>query len=242
MNSAALKATRWGMIFTLLSMDVMTPFYEPMGLAMPDKQRFLKMLRRLILENRTIYQQNPEVIPPLADHVLEEMQSILGVDETEHFFKWATTVYTEVPADHPQWSAWQIIFFRAAYNDKIQERLGVPAGKRDNILAQYFEVMDLTEVEQKIEKIKTQPLSDWDLEMYSIHQFSNDDLSDPFAIVLSTVEMNRFQLFWEQLLSQLSVDEKTHLWKQAQRILKETGIWLPEGEGLSFPDELRRQL
>jgi|ERR1044072_1138440 hypothetical protein len=242
MNSAALKATRWGMIFTLLSMDAIATFYEPMGLTIPDKAHFTKMLRRLILENRTTYQQNPEVIPPLADRVLEEMQSSPGVAEAEQFFKWATTVYTEVPADQPQWSAWQIIFFRAAYNDEIRAGLGLAPDKRDSILEQYLKGMDVTEVEQKIENIKTEPLSDWDLEMYSIHQFSNDDLSDPFAVILSTVEMNRFQLFWEQLLLQINALEKQHLWDQAQRIFKETGIWLPEGEGLSFPDDLRRQL
>src|SRR3954462_14898915 len=112
MNSAALKPTRWGMIFTLLSMDVIVPFHEPMGLTIPDSACLIKLLRRLILENRAIFQQNPDVIPPLADRVLEEMQTVFGMEETEHFYKWATTVYIEVPADHPQWSAWQIIFFR----------------------------------------------------------------------------------------------------------------------------------
>jgi len=102
--------------------------------------------------------------------------------------------------------------------------------------------MDVSELEQRIEEIKTQRLSDWDLEMYSIHQFNNDDLGDPFSIVLTTIEMNRFQLFWEQLLPQLTVAEKTTLWERAQVLQKETGIWLPEGEVLCVPDESRRQL
>src|ERR1051326_6600063 len=133
MDTSVLNPTRWGMIFTLLSIDIIAPLYEAMGLNLRDKDGFRQLLRHLILENRRNYEQNPEVIPPLADRVLAEMEAKFGKEESEHFYKWATTVYNEVHADQPQWSAWELLFFRAAYNAEIRERLGLPPHKLDSI-------------------------------------------------------------------------------------------------------------
>lgn len=242
MDTSALKPTRWGMIFILLSMDVISPLYEAMGLRLRDKDSFREMLRRLIRENRKIYEQNPEVVPPLADRVLEQIKDGFGESEAEHFYKWATTVYNEVHADQPQWSAWEMLFFQAAYNPEMADRLGLPSDNRDSILSQYRDALDMDDVEQEVESLKSKLLSDWDLEMYSIHQFNNNDLSDPFSIVLRTVRMNRFQLFWEKIIPQLSTDENVQVWKGAQSLLKSLGVWMPENEQLRYPSNLRRRI
>lgn len=242
MDTSALKPTRWGMIFILLSMDVIRPLYEAMGLRLRDKDRFREMLRQLILENRKIYEQNPEVAPPLADRVLEQIEVRFGESEAEHFYRWATTVYNEVHADLPQWSAWEMLLFQAAYNPEIRDRLGLPSDKRDSILSQYRDALDIDDVEQEVENLKAKLLSDWDLEMYSIHQFNNDDLSDPFSIVLRTVRINRFQLFWESIIPQLPAEQSVQLWKRAQGLLKSLRVWMRENEQLRYPNNLRRQI
>jgi hypothetical protein len=242
MDTSVLKPTQWGLIFALLSMEVIIPLYEDMGLELSDKKRFVDMLRRLILENRKVYEANPGVVPPLAAHVLEEMEKILGKDQTWFFYRWVTSVFIEIHSDLPQWSAWQILFDTCAYNDRMRDRLGLPPEKRDAILAQYRKALNVSDVEQKMAELKALPLSDWDLEMYSIHQFHNDELSSPFDSVLRVVEMNRFQLFWEELLPQLSAGEKIRMQKESQRLLKEMEIWMPENEELRYPDNLRRQL
>lgn len=242
MDTSVLIPTRWGMIFILLSMDVIRPLCEAMGLRLRDKDSFREMLRRLILENRRIYEQNPEAVPPLADRVLEQMEANFGESEADHFYKWATTVYNEVHANQPQWSAWETLFFQAAYNPEMRDRLGLPSGKCDSILTQYRDALDMDDVEQEVENLKAKLLSDWDLEMYAIHQFNNDDLSDPFSIVLRTVRMNLFQIFWEKLIPQLSTAESMQLWKRAQSLLESLTVWMPENEQLRYPNNLRRQI
>lgn len=241
MDTSVMKPARWGMIFTLLSIDIVTPFYEAMGLTLRGAESFRQMIRQLILENRRIYEQNPEVIPPFADCVFEEMEARFGKAEAEHLYKWATAIYNEVHADQPQWSAWEILFFRAAHNAEARDRLGLPPDKRDPIFDHYRETVPLDDVEQEVENQKARLLSDWDLEMYSIHQFSHDDMSDPLDIVLRTVGMNRFQRFWKWLISQLSPGEKIHLWRQAQKLINEMGIWMPANEQLRYPDNVGRQ-
>jgi hypothetical protein len=242
MNISVLSPIQWGMIFILLSMDVITPFWEAMGLRLRDSKYFQNLLRSLIIENRKIYEQDPETIPPLAARVFEQLESLMGKSESESLYKWATNIYNEVHADQPQWSAWEIIFFRAAYNAQIKKQLGLPEEEIDSILSKYKKDLDTADVEQKIESLKTKPLSDWDLEMYSIHQFHNDDLNNPFDLVLRFIRMNRFQNFWEGLLQNLSEDEKVILHQNGQEIIKEMGVWLPENEELVLPDNLRKGL
>jgi hypothetical protein len=241
MELSILSATQWGFIFTLLSMDVISPLYEAMGLQLQQKQQFIQLLRRLVLENRRIYEANPTVVPPLAERVLEEMAVFLDRTETEHFYNWAVNVFIWVPADQPHWTAWETLFLRYAYNDGARDQLGLPLERRDVILAEYRRAVNIEDVEELVRQLKNQPLSDWDLEMYAIHNFNNnDDLSDPFANVLRTVELNRFQLFWEQLHRKLSTGEMMRLWEHGQRMAEEMGLWLPEP--LKTPHELRRML
>lgn len=123
--------------------------------------------------------------------------------------------------------------------------------------------MKLDILEEKITGLKDKLLSDWDLEMYSIHRFNNDDeVYDPFNTVIQTAEINDFQLFWESILPLLSADEKTELRAYAKEILSELLAPDPLTESglegyppevisvlmepipltLPYPDELRRAL
>ncbi len=241
MNTSILKPTQWGLIFTLLSMDIMNSMHEFMGLQLKEKEHFIQLLRHIIIINRKNYEANPSEIPPLADRVIEMLESSFGKIQTKHFYNWATSVFTEVHTDNPQWSAWEILFLQWAYSSTPQNNLKLPLERCNMLLSNYLKELNINDVEQKINELKSQVLSNWDLEMYSIHQFDNDDeINDPFNTVVKTIEINRFQLFWESLLPQLSASEKICLQKQGQLLLNELGVWM--SAPLKYPDELRRLL
>ncbi|WP_218068197.1 hypothetical protein [Candidatus Thiosymbion oneisti] len=239
--------------------------YEPMGLQITEKERFVAMLRRLIIENRRAYEANPSVIPPLAENVLKAVESSFGGAQTRHFFLWSTTVFTDVPADNPQWDHWEIVFSYMMRDADMWEKLKLEEGKKKRIANVYWNTRkperDL--LEEKITTLKGRLLSDWDLEMYSIHRFNNDDESfDPFNTVLQTAEINHFQLFWESLLPLLSAAEKSELRAYAKEFLSELLAPDPLTESglegyppevisvlmepipltLPYPDELRRAI
>lgn len=236
MNTSILTPNKWGMIFILLSLDIMYPLWEYMGLHLRDKENFKSLLRHLIIENRSIYEQNPNETPPLVDRVFEQVETKIGKNEAKSLYEWATNIYNEVHADSPQWSAWEIIFFRATNNALVLKELGIPEKKLEILLPKYKEYMDTSDVDKQIEKLKEEPLSDWDLEMYSIHQFCNNGLSDPFELIYRSVRMYYFQLFWKDLLSELSVKDKATLLQNGKAIIKNMGVWMPENVGLRFPD------
>lgn len=237
---SAREPSQWGMIFVLFSLDAVQPLWREMGVNMLEPEEFQEKLRALIIENRKIYEEDPTVIPPLADKVLGQIERDYGAESVERFFIWATTVFYETHEDLPQWSAWDIIFRQWAYNSQYRQSLQIPEARRDEIFDEYRARLDTSGIRQTVAQIKTASLSNWDLEMFSIHQFVYDDIGDPFVIVLQIVEMNRFQLYWEKMLRATTSDERARMWEAGRQILKSLRVWMP-GE-LVPPDRLRRKL
>ncbi len=249
MDSSVLEPRRWGEMFTLLSMDIVIPMYERMGLELTDRELFKQLLRGEILANRKEYEANPQRIPPIADKYIKKLVNSFDIKTTHYFYKWATTVFTAVPADQPDWSSWRIIFFywqnKGKWQDVVRKRM--PGKKIDLIIPSYIDYQDEKNTEMEIEEIKKKQLSDWDLEMFSIHKYfynetDLDDNNDPFLTIQNTIEINRLQLFWEDiLLPNLSIGEKNILREEGEKFLLAIGAYLPEESGLIHPDQLRRQ-
>ena len=239
MNTSVLKPSKWGQIFILLSLDNAVPFYEAMGLRLPA-ERFQKLLRKSIIENRLTYERQPQRATQLADRVLKEVALHLAEELARHFYVWSTTIFLEAPADQPQWSAWEILVGYSPLLKNLKNKGSITETRHDGIKETFAKYMDLSDVEGIATEIKKIPLSAWDLEMYSIHQYSHDSLSDPLDLILRIVEMNQFQIFWEIFMSDASSREKEALREEGQIVAKEIGLWLPGP--LESPDSLRRML
>lgn len=235
---------RWNEIFTLLSLDGVVPLYEEMGLQIPDKQRFVQILRRQIVESREKYGSDKMPDIHFAEKVLEEIEGTLGRKTVEHFYQWATTVFYEVHQHQPQWSAWDDALPR--HPAQLPQRL---TPDRWEVIAQFREAHNIEDVEQKVRELRLQPLSDWDAELYSINGYSNvedpmfeDEFNDPYSPILGTIEMNRFQLAWPMLWSHFSEEEKNLYWEYGRQKRKAEGLDKYDAGGLPHPDELRRQI
>ena len=85
--------------------------------------------------------------------------------------------------------------------------------------------------------------------MYSLRNYRNkedplslsdDDSVDPYSPILSTIEMNRFQLAWPKLWSQFTQEEKNLMWNYGQQFLRDEEIEMPAP--LTHPDDLRRRV
>jgi hypothetical protein len=242
MDVSRIEVSQWNLIFTLLSLDGLAPLYEEMGLHLADKQSFLALLRRLIVEARAEFGRERTPGLSFAERVMREVEELFGKRTAEFFYKWATTVFFWVHCDQPQWSAWDIILPR--HPSQLPKDL---PSERYEVIARFREGTSTDDVKQQVALLKSQPLTDWDAEMYSMHKFSNredprfeDDLVDPYSAVLSTVEMNRFQIGWQELWSHFLQDEKARLRDYGQQLLLNQEIEM--SEGLMLPNDLRRQI
>lgn len=244
MNALVMEASRWELVFTLLSLDGVAPLYKAMGLSLPEKQQFIQVLRRHIADDRNALGTDAGSDSALTTHVLEELEAAFGKQVAEHFYKWATTVFYTAHWDQPHWSAWELILSSLIY--ERPQHVSLPPEKYE-ALTQFLELKSVADVEQRLAALRTQPLSDWDAEMYLINQFSNvedpmceDDFVDPYVFILSTIEMSRFQRGWEPVIAQLSVNEKMRLWEYGKQLLSDERIKMPEQ--LRHPDKLYKQV
>lgn len=241
MNTHALTPSQWGAIFTLLSMDRTDPVIPYMGIPLEDRAGFRKRLRELIQDNRREYLADPTRVPDLAAKVLSSLARHDGPEAAERFHTWATTVFAETHADQPQWAGWSALF-RASPLLRRAERTGVlPADTCQRLTDRLSAHPDEGRLAEAIADAKAMPMSDWDLEMYAIHGFADqDELSDPFTMVRFIAELHGFQEFWEWMRPRLSPEQKEALRALGQKIVDEREIWLPGP--LSHPDELTRKV
>ena len=110
------EPTEWNSIFELLSLDRVLPFYEDMGLNLPDKERFVTLLRQMLSQSHD--ELGPDRVPDMdfVEKVLNEIRLLLGDERFEHFYRWATTVFYWAPSDQPQWSIWDHILPRRSHH------------------------------------------------------------------------------------------------------------------------------
>lgn len=239
MNTNVLKPAQWSSIFTLLSLDNMAALYGAMGLSL-SPEKFQPVLRKIILEYRRTYEKQPQRMPPLADRVLDGTASSVGGQLANHLYLWSTTVFLETHADQPQWSAWEILIGYSPLLQRLNNRGALTLARFQSIKEMFDTSMDISEAEELVAESKKRPFSAWDLEMYAMHNYSPDDLSDPFSLALRIVEMNNFQVFWENYVTGAPGSEKEALWDEGQVVVKERGIWMPGP--LERPDRLRRRV
>ena len=242
MDVSVIEASRWNLIVGLLSLDGVVPLYEQMGLDVRDTSRFVQLLRSLIAKSREVYGSDKVPDVRFANQLLSEIESVFSREVAEHFYRWATTVFYWVHSDQPQWSAWDMILPR--HPDQVPREI---PRERYDVVAWFRKAHSVEDVEEQLKVLKSRPLSPWDAEMYSIHSYSNkedpmfeDDLVDPYSPILSTIEMNRFQLAWPKLWSHFAAEEKNLLWRRGQQFLRNEQIEMPGP--LLHPDALRRQL
>jgi hypothetical protein len=231
-------------MLTLLSLDSVAPFYEAMGLGVPDKRRFQELLRGVITEHRDVAGPDAPLRPASAEEFLRRLESAFGGQAAERFRAWAETVFFSAHEDLPQWSAWDIILPHHA--DDVPEGLGLPPERLAAVesFRQSFSVRDL---EGQVTDARGVPLSEWDAEVYALYRFSKaedpmfeDDFTDPFGFVLGTARMNRFQENWARHWQHYTPAEKEAFRAYGQQMLDDEEIYMPEP--LSHPDQLVRKL
>lgn len=235
-----LPASQWGMMACLLSMDAVRPLHKEMGLEWPDRDAFILALRQLILENRLEYQADPTHSPPLGKKLVRLVADLFSERQSQVFLNWAQNVFKQVHADQPDWSGWHLAFFRWVFGQKNNDLLAI-SRSRGLIESRFRELADTAPLEEKIQAIKTEPLSDWDLEMCTMHGFDpSNDSADFFDAIIATFEICATQLFFGEVLPKLDERDRRWLHSEGQRLLSNMKVWMPGP--LPTLDEMVRRL
>lgn len=226
------ESNRWAMIITLLSMDVVIAFDDLMGLVLPDRPAFLAALRSLILEMRRQYAAGgPFYSPRLVSDTLE---SRLGAEVCAHVAWWGNRIFEKSTHDHPELDAWTITLRHCRDDAARWEQLGIPHYVSGEALQEFLRSIDTTEYDRRSDQVNARPLSDWDLHMYAINGFDDENElcpSGPGSYLYPTVMTYRGYRFWAWMLERLDAEQQATLAQRATLIARST-------ESLMFLGEL----
>ena len=235
-SSELLEQTRWTKIIILLSMDVVIAFYDLMGLKIVHQEKFVDFLRSFIIKTREEYSATPnkEIRPFSPERMLDAMALTLGSDVSKHVFWWGKYIFEYTTQDHIELEAWTTTLRYCRHDPALWEKLQLPSKLNYDTLREFLSSIDTEEYNERHKQAYEKSLSDWDLHMYVINQFDDEDEgapNGPDSFVYPTITAYQGYRFWSWILKQYSAQEQTALLRSASSIIKNLGH-------LSFIDHL----
>jgi hypothetical protein len=220
--SRELTAEQWAELLGLLSMDAILPLYDLMGVPVADPAGFQKTLRDVVREARRRYEADPDAVPPVAAMLLDRLDPA----DAERFAAWAGGVYLGYHADQPDWSAWDIVFSQWAYSRR-RDLDFLPAEKRGLVIDGYRRMVDTGDVKARCREVMAQPLSDWDLEVFSRRGYGVAPHSGPCSTVEAIARIERLKKYCAEVWQALTPAEREQLGRRAQTLLDQMRVWMP---------------
>lgn len=225
---------RWHEMFSMLSMDVVSPFYDMMGLQhFKDLPQLLRT--HIVAQRKTIASAGSPV--PAPEEMLAAVKSALGGERGRYWVWWAKHVFHWDPQDHRPFEDWRSVIGEARKKPELSRRL-FPKQFADEAMAKFKQASDLKDYRRLQETVDARPLSDWDLHLYAIRLYDDNLYPDrvlgtvpdgPRLYLDSTIGAQRSYEFWAWVLKTLRPQELEWLLQEAVLIAKEEELsWVKE--------------
>jgi hypothetical protein len=231
-DSDGLDQARWGLIFDLLSMDVVVAFYDLMGLRVGDSQAFREVLRTVMLKSRREHDANPEQVPYYStEQVLDVIAGTLAPEVRNHVVWWGRYIFDYSVDEHRALDAWTNLLRYCGNDPTLWE--GLSEELRNEILRKFQRSLNLQEYNRKRAEVKSKPLSDWDLHIYVLRGFDDEDpalANGPDTYVSPTIKTYQGYRFWASVLKPLRLPELETLYQNALPIAQH-----PDNQTLMSP-------
>jgi len=226
-NTPELNPRRWNELIDLLSLDVVRPFFDLMGLhAGNDLQG---VLRREIISGRKQAAASPDAELPTPQKVISAVAESLGASTSSHLIWWGCYIFEDAPKDHLNLDKWNSVLYDCRTDPRRWSQLGFP----DSIGPDQFRIcLSLYEYQRRQDEVDARPLSDWDLHMYAYCLYDDNIYEDSFGRVPDgprlwvkpTVRAYQEYQFWARALKAMGPEQRDRLWQAAHRIAEEEEI------------------
>lgn len=234
---------RWDYLVSFLSMDVVRPFFDLMGLRLADPSGLQRVLRQEIIARRKRGVTTPDVgQQTIAQAVLKAVAEALGTGASQRLLWWERQVFHKTPSrDNRGVRKWSSVLQTSRHEPRLWSRLGLPQSSMDRFRSSY----NLDEYLRRQKEVDESPLSDWDLHLYALYLYDDnlygpDDFarvpSGPRLHVKPTIRAYQGYEFWAWVLSKLRPEQIDRLWEEGRRIVEEEK--LHSAKGLPHPSSL----
>lgn len=242
-ESPKFNLRRWEEMIGLLSMDVVRPFFDLMGLRFRNIGDFQLVLRQEIVAGRKRATANLNSRQLNPQEIIRAVEGPLGVNAGSHLDWWNRHVFLwDSTLDNVNLRKWTTILLYCSKEPKLWAQLGFPDGIGPD---QFRRSRNLDEYQKKQDEVDARALSDWDLHLYALRLY-DDNLYEnnvnrvpdgPRLYVKPTVRANREYQFWNSVLKTMRLDQRDNLWNEALRIAQIENL-LRDPETLSHPSIL----
>jgi len=234
-EKALALVVRWNFIVSLLSMDVVVPFYAIIGLRIPNDIPFRDILRKLILDGRREFPETDLARVFLhPDHILGTVAKVYGDALRGHLEAWGTHIFRFSMEEHLALWHWKQVLSYAARSPEAWASLQISASLDHEFLRRFLASKDREEYDNREQQLWDQPLSDWDLHMYALKAYNDDDpypLSGPSSYLYHVAMVYQGFEFWAWVFQHLNDEDLV-------RIQKNAVAYAQSGNNLTFIKEL----
>ena len=223
---SAAQDRQW--VFPFLTLDVVRPFYDLMGLNQEAQAGLQKALRDSTLATRkqlveALVNQGP---PPTLATFCQDLERRIGTSAADHLAWWVRHVLHKQVQAHIPVSHWEDLLRRCRREgEESWRRLPFPGQLSPEVSRRFRASVDGKEYDRLRRALEDHPLSDWDLHMYASQTYDFDDdregpSRNPSTEVSLTVGVYQQHLFWAWLLRGLTPEQQTKLWDKALEIVQ----------------------
>jgi len=235
MNNVTKEQENWGAMITLLSLDVVIPFYNHLGLDINNSKEFLNLLRTDILANREEYIKNTQTIPDLKKRNLKSLNHFYGGIFAKKLEDWFQDSFVWHPSDSGIYGYWKMLLSISRNDNKRWYQLDLPKNIVKQARSKFeSDVIDKTELHALADEIDEMPHTRWDIEMFSLHGFDDYD-NDPYNAVLFIIGYRKIKTYLKWLVSSLNdkevkqfVDSANHLQESISALQPIKKLYIPE--------------
>lgn len=217
-------AERLGTAISLLSLDRVVPYFTSMGLTPSQEhaQAIKECVRQAIEANRRQFIVDPGSVPELKANVTEAFDRRFGSSGRVALFRWLAEDFIHTTADRAPVFDWHLLLSLACRDPSRWSALSLPVTVNEHARLYLIKAVDTSDIEAIEDSLEGLPLSAWDVQMYLIHGFDDEDDDSgmcPFMWVRETVQNHRFRQYLGWLRARLSATEQ-HAFVSAGRTLK----------------------
>lgn len=229
-SETAFDGDRWAKGIPLLTLDVVRPLYGHVGLEPRDPDRLRAVLRQGMIEARRRFVTNASV-PATAEQVASSVRNALDSEDARVLEQWITSVFHAKPTDNAELRQWTTLLQHCRRDETLWNGFFVSAQHARQALAKFARALDLGEFDERYRELTTVTLSDWDLHLYALHFFDDDDSegtpNGPYLWLAPTVRDHQALRFWRWLTRALDEPELMHFRQRAASIAQHEGWVLP---------------
>jgi hypothetical protein len=228
MHTIAIAPERWAMAIPLLTLDHVLPLFSAMGFDPSDPGRLQQTLRSQMIRARHGFAQTGFRVPVAADTMASAIVAELGQPDGAQLASWIARVFHSDPTDARDLRQWTTLL-RQCRRDRVKWRVLFPDIRHESeILERFLQSIDIDAFEKQYDDCTGRPLTDWDLHLYAVFHYDDDDEADtpsgPHLWLAPTVREYQGYRFWSWLGQSLSRAKLLDLQRCATDLAREEGL------------------